>query len=171
MLRAMLIRGVVVSCALVALASGCAYGPTRQVIRAQFASELSCPEVKLTKRNAWYAEENPNQYKVTGCGVVRTYTCTGDEELVSYDEPACTWVEGDADAPQHKASPDAAPVDEAMDTPMDDSSNPEMGMEQPTSSNDDFDSDVNADAEVEAPKPTKAKAKAKAKGGLRFGSD
>jgi hypothetical protein len=104
MLRAMSVRPIVVF-ALgfgVFAAFGCAYGEVRQVVRAQFASELDCPEVFITKRDAWYQYESPNQFKVSGCGVMRTYTCPVYEGRVSYDEPACTWVEGDADAPKMK---------------------------------------------------------------------
>jgi hypothetical protein len=97
MLRAMLLRVVVLGCAGLL---GCAYGEVRQVVRAQFAAELNCPEVLIQKRDVWYMYDSPDQYKVSGCGVMRTYTCPADEDgLVSYDEPACTWVAGDADAP------------------------------------------------------------------------
>ena len=78
--------------------AGCAYGEVRQVIRAQFASETHCSEVQLKRRDTWYAYDGPDQYKVIGCGQVRTYTCPASG-LVSYDKPACTWVNGDADAP------------------------------------------------------------------------
>ena len=102
MLRAMFVRSSVVSVLVLGCASlvGCAHGEVRQVIRAQFAAELSCPEVTLKKRDVWYVYESPDQYKVSGCGVMRTYTCPAGDGLASYDEPACTWVAGDADAPQ-----------------------------------------------------------------------
>jgi hypothetical protein len=104
MLRAMSARPIVVFVLGVGVCAGfgCAYGEVRQVVRAQFATELDCPEVFITKRDAWYQYESANQFKVTGCGVVRSYTCPVDEGRVSYDEPACTWVEGDADAPKMK---------------------------------------------------------------------
>jgi hypothetical protein len=81
------------------LLGGCAYGEVRQVVRAQFATEFDCPEVLLKKRELWYSYEGPDQFKAIGCGRVRTYTCP-KSGLVSYDEPVCTFVEGDADAPK-----------------------------------------------------------------------
>ena len=94
---------------------GCAYGEVRQVVRAQFASELDCPEVQIKRRDAWYGYDTVNQFKVSGCGVMRTYTCNDPDGRVSYDEPACTWVAGDADAPKMAAP---MPEDGAMDEPM-----------------------------------------------------
>jgi hypothetical protein len=99
--------------------SGCAYGEVKQVMRAQFASELDCPEVSVKRRDAWYGREE-HQFKVTGCGVVRTYTCEKIDERVSYDEPACTWVEGDIDTPKlmvvkpEQALPEEEPPMEPM---------------------------------------------------------
>ena len=98
---------------------------SEQVIRAQFASDYDCPEVQLRKRDTWYAQDNPNQIKVTGCGKVRTYTCGKDIGLVSYGKPACKWVEGDADAPGQSAMPsnpatEPMPSDEAEPAPPSD---------------------------------------------------
>jgi hypothetical protein len=93
---------------------GCAYGAVRQVLRAQFASELHCGEVQIHHRDAWYAYDGPDQYKVSGCGVVRTYTCPDTKGLVSYDKPACSFVDGDADAPvmaKPEPSEDEPPLD------------------------------------------------------------
>lgn len=95
--------------------SGCAYGELRTVLRAQFASELNCAEVKIQKRALWYSYEGPDQYKISGCGVMRTYTCPATDGLVSYDEPQCKWVEGDADAPTINTDTEASPLDEAAD--------------------------------------------------------
>ena len=81
------------------LLGGCAYGEVRQVVRAQFMSELDCNEVVLKKRELWYSYAGPDQFKAMGCGHVRTYTCP-ESGLVSYDKPVCTFVEGDADAPK-----------------------------------------------------------------------
>jgi hypothetical protein len=96
------------------VAVGCAYGEVRQVIRAQFASELNCSDVLIKRRDSWYAYEGPDQYKVMGCGEVRTYTCAPHQGLTSYDKPACPWVKGDADAPTHTAD---ASEDAAMEAP------------------------------------------------------
>jgi hypothetical protein len=122
MLRAMSFRSrssvVVLGLLGAALACGCAYGEVRQVVRAQFASELDCPEVQITRRNAWYGYDTGNQFKVSGCGVMRTYTCNDPDGRVSYDEPACTWVAGDADAPKPAApQPDEPAMDEPMPEP------------------------------------------------------
>jgi hypothetical protein len=184
MLRAMQLRRlplvifksqVVAGVAVATLVSGCAYGNVRQVLRAQFASDLDCSDVTIKKRDFWYVSDNPHQYKISGCGVMRTYTCTKDdaEGLISYDEPACKWEEGDADAPKFKARPADEPMDESMeyegdsmeapaDAPADD-------MEAPA---DDAESDLDADADLDAEgSAPKGKVKAKAKGGLRLGSD
>jgi hypothetical protein len=178
MLRAMQIRGLLVvslACsALPVLSGGCAYGEVRQVIRAQFASDVGCTDVKLKRRDAWYAAENPHQYKIVGCGVTRSYTCTNEqaEGLVSYDEPACTWVEGDADAPKAKVMPVG---DDMMDAPMDEPPMDEPSMDEPSEpetsgGEDDLDADADAEADVEADAP-KGKAKAKAKGSFKLGGD
>ncbi len=94
-------------------AAGCAYGEVRQVIRAQFASELNCPEVTLKHRALWYVSDSPDQYLVTGCGVVRTYSCPNVSGLVSYDTPPCTYVNGNADAPKRAV---LAPEEDTSDT-------------------------------------------------------
>jgi hypothetical protein len=103
-----------------ALLSGCAHSDMRTVLRAQFATELDCPEVQIQKRQLWYASKSPHQYKITGCGVVRTYTCPETDEFVSYDEPQCTWVDGDADAPTINEPEPSTPVDDSMDESMSD---------------------------------------------------
>ena len=161
---------------LAASASGCAYGNVRQVLRAQFASDVDCSAVTIKKRDFWYVSDNPHQYKVSGCGVMRTYTCTQEDAdgLISYDDPACKWEEGDADAPKPKTT--VMPVDdmdEGMDEPMDegmDSEPPAMEEPEPESSGDDdgLGADADLDAEADAPK---GKVKAKAKGGFKLGSD
>lgn len=165
------LRSIVVGAALAAVASGCAYGNVRQVLRAQFASEVDCSDVTIKKRDFWYIADNPHQYKISGCGVMRTYTCTQEdaEGLISYDEPACKWEEGDSDAPKPKAPAAADPMDEgmdgeSMDEPMDDMDAPEPSSD----AEGDLDADADLDAEADAPK---GKVKAKAKGGLRLGSD
>jgi hypothetical protein len=129
-------------------ASGCAYGEVRQVIRAQFASDYNCPEVQLRKRDTWYAQDNPNQFKVTGCGKVRTYTCDQDVGLVSYDKPACKWVEGDADAPGAANAEPNNPATESMPEqnaapppPSDDSSSGSSSSDDSSSSSSSSDSD------------------------------
>jgi hypothetical protein len=181
MLRAMKIRPYVQVCSLSMLAGllvGCAYGEVRQVIRAQFANDTGCAAVKLQKRSTWYAEEDPNQYKVRGCGVVRTYTCADHDldDLVSYDEPACTWVDGDADAPKInvQTADDSsgglmdesldAPMDPAMDAPMDAPADDE-------SSEPEADEGAAGEPEPEAQPAAKPKAKAKGKlsGGIKLG--
>jgi hypothetical protein len=106
---------------LVALATGCAYGEMRQVVRAQFAAELSCPEVTVEARKPYDEQYVDGQYRATGCGVTRTYTCPADAGLVSYDENACTFVDGDlvkAKAPPApKPQDDMGESDPMMDEP------------------------------------------------------
>jgi hypothetical protein len=95
-------RLVPIGCWVLAVASGCAYGEVRQVVRAQFASDVDCGDVQVEKKGLHYApdEGNEERYKVTGCGVERTYTCPKDAGLVSYGDATCTWVLGDSDRPQ-----------------------------------------------------------------------
>ena len=100
------------------------------MVRAQFATELDCPEVQIKRRDAWYGYDTGNQFKVSGCGVMRTYTCNDPDGRVSYDEPACTWVEGDADAPK-MAKP--MPDDAAMDEPLPEMEPEPAGDEPPAS--------------------------------------
>lgn len=104
MLRAMLPRSglqtLAAAFACCVMLGGCAYGYTRQIVRAQFAAELDCPEVKMVRRPLWYVREGARYYKVSGCGVLRTYKCPGEDSLTSYDESPCTWTEGDIDAPK-----------------------------------------------------------------------
>jgi hypothetical protein len=196
MLRAMSDRPIVVVALCVALCAGlgCAYGELRQVVRAQFASELDCPEVFIVKRDAWYQYENPNQFKVTGCGVVRSYTCPPEASgRVSYDEQQCTWVEGDADAPKMAApradddmmdeSEGFEPMDEGAPDDVGDPTEPVPG-EEPTDDADEpvgdptTDDDVDADADLggstsvkPAPKKTNgAGASGQAGGSLRIGA-
>jgi hypothetical protein len=153
--------------------SGCAYGNVRQVLRAQFASEVGCPDVTIKKRDFWYVADNPHQYKISGCGVMRTYTCTKEdaEGLISYDEPACKWEEGDSDAPKPKSQAMPEGMDEGMnEEPMDEPSGSidEPPAEEPAAEGDGLDADADLDAEGDAPK---GKVKAKAKGDLKLGSD
>jgi len=184
MLRAMQARSafsLVLALACVAV-SGCAYGEVRQVIRAQFASELSCPEVTLRRRDIWYSYDGPDQYKVEGCGVMRTYTCPASNGLVSYDEPACTWVEGDADAPKlAKTAPDA---DEGGSTDADEASPPDADEELDRNeahdaadddhaggaADDDHASASSEGGDDEPAKPAKAAGKVKAAGSLELGA-
>lgn len=162
-MMALVVLGVVAT-------SGCAYGEVRQVIRAQFASEFNCPEVQLRKRDSWYAQDNPNQFKVTGCGKVRTYTCDKEVGLVSYDSPACKFVEGDADAPgadkanQPNPATEEMPNDEAAPEPSnndDDSSSDSSSSSDSTSESSDSDSSADVSS---------GGGKAKASAGFKVGS-
>ncbi len=89
--------------------TGCAYGEMRQVLRAQFASDVDCADVMVEKKGYAYMPDKSKseRYKIVGCGVERTYTCprdhAGSAGLVSYDEPACPWVLGDPDQPKPAA--------------------------------------------------------------------
>jgi hypothetical protein len=165
--RSSVSRSALVGLALAATGSGCAYGSVRQVLRAQFASDVGCADVTIKKRDFWYVSDNPHQYKISGCGVMRTYTCTQEDadSLISYDEPACKWEEGDADAPKPKTMAPADPMDDEAGDSMDE---PDDSMDAPAESDSDMDSDADLDAEGSAPK---GKVKAKAKGGFKLGSD
>jgi hypothetical protein len=169
--RSSVSRSVFAGVALATLVSGCAYGNVRQVLRAQFASDIGCADVTIKKRDFWYVSDNPHQYKISGCGTMRTYTCTQEdaEGLISYDEPACKWEEGDADAPKPKVHAPADPMDEGMEGEGEPMDAPADDMDAPA---DDADSDIDADADLDAEGAApKGKVKAKAKGGLRLGSD
>jgi len=90
--------------------AGCAYGEMREVLRTSLASEHNCPEVKVVPQNRPHLRElQPeynNQYRVTGCGLQRTYTCPAETGLVEYGTAArCTFIEGDPN------SPELAPMD------------------------------------------------------------
>lgn len=97
-------KASVLGVGLIVVGAGCAYGEVRQVVRAQFASDVDCGEVQVEKKGFAYFQDpssEQDRYKVVGCGVERTYTCPRDAGLVSYDdEAACTWVLGDPDAPK-----------------------------------------------------------------------
>jgi hypothetical protein len=174
---ALLIAGL-----LTLVASGCAYGEVRQVLRAQFASELNCPEVSMRRRDTWYAYEGPEQYKISGCGVMRTYTCPDTKGLVSYGSTPCTFVNGDADAPQGpKAEPN--PVDEsapqdAEPTPSSDdsssessSSSSDSSASSSSSSSDGLDgTDISSESSSESKGSSKkAGGKVKASTGIKLG--
>jgi hypothetical protein len=160
------------------LTGGCAYGEVRQVVRAQFMSDLDCPEVVLKKRELWYSYEGPDQFKAFGCGHVRTYTCP-NEGMVSYDERVCTFVEGDADAP--KMAEMTPEDDEGIPPPTDDMGGSEdtSGDEAPPppddsgSSDDDadrLDSDLDADAESSGTtSTTNGNGSGKASGKIKLG--
>lgn len=85
------------------LAGACAYGEIRHVLRAEFANELDCPEVRVEKKGFVYLpeeKEDAEHYTLNGCGVVRTYSCPPDRGVVPYGESGCTWVEGDPERPE-----------------------------------------------------------------------
>ena len=93
--------------ALLALSAGCAYGELRQVLRAQVASEIDCPDVVVQKSSQYAPGYKENQYTVRGCGVDRVYTCSEDG-LVKYGSAKCTYVAG-ATATKPPAAPAPAP--------------------------------------------------------------
>ena len=92
----------------------------RQVLRAQVASELNCPEVRIEYKDLRYYEQDTTKerYKVTACGVERTYTCPQDSGLVSYDETVCTFVVGDPDRPEIATVEEEGAGDEPIDEPI-----------------------------------------------------
>ncbi len=78
---------------LVVTLGGCAYGELRQVLRAQVASETSCGDVTVESSSVFAPGHKPNQFRVRGCGVDRTYDCPKEEGLVSYGAKVCTYVD------------------------------------------------------------------------------
>ena len=132
---------LLISGLLALVASGCAYGEVKQVLRAQFASELNCSEVHMRRRDTWYAYDGPEQYKISGCGVMRTYTCPDTKGLVSYGSAPCTFVNGYADAPKGPKSDEPSPVDESA--PSNDSA-PSPSSDDSSSSSSSSSSDSSA---------------------------
>ena len=85
---------------------GCAYGEMPQVLRAQVATEASCPDIKVSQAPAYTPGFNESQYKVRGCNIDRLYTCKNPPgELVKFGGADCSYVA--AGTPK---APDAAPA-------------------------------------------------------------
>lgn len=104
---------LLIACCAVCAVSGCAYGEMRQVLRAQIATETDCAEILVEKKGVHYIQQKENKFKVTGCGILRTYTCPQEDGLVEYGKPICNFVEGDSDAPKL-----AAEVAEGIEDPF-----------------------------------------------------
>jgi hypothetical protein len=102
---------------LVVTLSGCAYGELRQVLRAQVASETSCGDVVVESSSVYAPGHKPNQFRVRGCGIDRTYDCPKSEGLVSYGAKVCTYVDSKSIKPPEPAP--AEPADPALAEPMD----------------------------------------------------
>jgi hypothetical protein len=97
--------------------SGCAYGELRQVLRAQVASETNCGDVTVESSSVFAPGHKPNQFRVRGCGVDRTYDCPKSEGLVSYGAKVCTYVDSKSIKPPEPAP---APGEPGMaEPPMD----------------------------------------------------
>jgi hypothetical protein len=92
---------------LVAGLGGCAYGELRQVLRAQVASETDCGDVTVESSSVYAPGHKPNQFRVRGCGVDRTYDCPKSEGLVSYGAKVCTYVDSKSIAAPQPAPPAA----------------------------------------------------------------
>jgi hypothetical protein len=117
MLRAMSNRPVtrtfalLITLAPLLVLGGCAYGELKQVIRAQVASEASCPDVTIESASAFQPGYQPGLYRVKGCGVDRIYECPKETGLVSYGSKVCTFK--DARAPAAAApAPEPPPLEE-----------------------------------------------------------
>jgi hypothetical protein len=98
------------------LSGGCAYGELHQVLRAQVASEVDCPDITVEKSSPFMPGYNANQYNVRGCGVDRIYICKGDG-LVKYGHANCTYTAGASTAKPTVAPPAESP--ELSDEPSD----------------------------------------------------
>jgi hypothetical protein len=104
--------------------SGCAYGELKQVLRAQVASETNCGDVIVENSSVYAPGHKPNQYRVRGCGIDRTYDCPQKEGLVSYGAKVCTYVDAKSIKPPEPAPAAPAGDDmggEPMEAPADDS--------------------------------------------------
>lgn len=98
-------------------AGGCAYGELKQVLRAQVASETNCGDVTVENSSVYAPGHKPNQYRVRGCGLDRTYDCPEQKGLVSYGAKVCSYTDAKSVKP-----PEAAPPPPSGDTggePMD----------------------------------------------------
>lgn len=150
-----MLRPMRASCGLVGLAlvavvnGGCAYGELTQVLRTEVASEVDCPELEIEKKGLAYLDEDPesDQFKVSGCGVLRTYTCPQKDGLVKYGKLPCTFVEGDPDQPDMSpaADMDSASELEPLDEPLGDSA--DEPVEESSSDADDEGGDGDGDAD------------------------
>jgi hypothetical protein len=107
---------------LVVTMGGCAYCELRQVLRAQVASETSCGDVVVENSSVYAPGHKPNQFRVRGCGIDRTYDCPKEEGLVSYGAKVCTYVDSKSIKPPEPAAPPAGDpgMAEPMDEPADD---------------------------------------------------
>jgi hypothetical protein len=107
------------------LLGACAYGEMRQVLRAEVASEANCPDLKVTKVPAYAEGYTENQFKVTGCGIDRVYTCDEKAGLVKFGSADCKYVAGGPKAAPAAApapgSGDGAPADDTGGGDLDDS--------------------------------------------------
>lgn len=96
---------------------GCAYGELRQVLRAQVASETSCGDVVVENSSVFAPGHKPNQFRVRGCGIDRTYDCPKEEGFVSYGAKVCTYVDSKSiKLPEPAPAPGGEP---GMAEPMD----------------------------------------------------
>lgn len=87
---------------------GCAYGEMPQVLRAQVATEASCPDITVSQAPAYTPGFDESQYKVRGCNIERLYTCKNPPgELVKFGAADCSYV---AAGTPPKAPADAAPA-------------------------------------------------------------
>ncbi len=119
------------ACSLLALsASGCVYGEIRQVLRAQVAAELKCPEVTVKQNLPFQDGYKENQYRVEGCGVTRTYECQPTKGLVSYDNNVCTYVAGDS-SEMKKPQLAKDPTDAMNEAPMEEAPEPTAPASKP----------------------------------------
>lgn len=103
--------------------SGCAYGSVQNVLRAQIASEMDCPEMRVRTRPIYEVGSVPGHYTASGCGIKRIYECPKDAGMVSYDEQVCSLLD---DPLAKKVAAPAEPSDPMTDDMGDDTSG-EMG--------------------------------------------
>jgi len=104
---------------LVCQMGGCAYGELDQVLRAEVATETKCTDVVVKPAAAFERGWKPNQYKVSGCGVDRVYTCDRGG-LVEYAsaKDICNMAPSQTASPNTSAGGDVSPGD--LEAPSED---------------------------------------------------
>jgi len=106
---------------------GCAYGQLKQVLRAQVAAETDCGDVTIESSPLFQPGYQPNQYRVRGCGIDRTYNCPRREGLVSYSDKSCTYVDTKSIKPPDPMPSASSDPDPALEEPLE----PEPPADEP----------------------------------------
>jgi hypothetical protein len=111
-------------------AVGCVYGTTQQVVRAHFASELSCPDARVEPTKRYEEHFKEGQMTASGCGTTRIYDCPADAGFVAYDEDVCSFRVLNTAKPA-VAAPAADPMSDGSDPALDEPPSDEPMDEAP----------------------------------------